>query len=266
MRRLIATALAVGALLAICAQPAVADAGSVSVADAGAGSIKATIDVSSATCSSYGYCGWLGYGVERHAALPCLPDTAFLIGVIPLHEKSGSEHLEWTFRPFFPREERLCIYLEGGGGTASLVAEALVSLPAGYGRSASSGYNCSDFSNQRRAQFYLLLYPSDPSGLDGDNDGSACESNRCPCGAEAIPAEPAPPLPAPPVVTTGSGSVCPEGHRRLEQAWARVEDARRRFQRSRGKRGALRKHEALVRRVKEARQTEQQQIELCGSP
>jgi len=44
-------------------------------------------------------------------------------------------------------------------------------VPAG---SASAvDYDCSDFSTQEEAQEYLL--PGDPYGLDGDNDGVACE-------------------------------------------------------------------------------------------
>ncbi|MGE4029903.1 MAG: excalibur calcium-binding domain-containing protein [Thermoleophilia bacterium] len=47
------------------------------------------------------------------------------------------------------------------------------------GPPASSGYNCDDFplSDGTTAQDYLNLYPSDPSGLDGDNDGEACENS-----------------------------------------------------------------------------------------
>jgi Excalibur calcium-binding domain len=161
--------------------------------------MRATLEVESTSCSESGFCGWLGYGVERHASLSCLSDEAFLIGVIPFHEEAGRDRYEWTFRPFFPREERICIYLDNEAGTR-VIAEQLVSLPGGYGRQASSSYNCADFAFQRRAQYYLELYPSDPSGLDADNDGHACEANDCPCGAEPIPAEPAPPVPplAPP--------------------------------------------------------------------
>jgi hypothetical protein len=37
-------------------------------------------------------------------------------------------------------------------------------------------YNCSDFPNQHTAQQYYDKYPGDPSHLDGDHDGIACES------------------------------------------------------------------------------------------
>lgn len=42
-------------------------------------------------------------------------------------------------------------------------------------------YNCSDFRTQAEAQAYLL--PGDPYGLDGDDDGVACESLPCPCSS-----------------------------------------------------------------------------------
>lgn len=39
--------------------------------------------------------------------------------------------------------------------------------------SAFADYDCADFATQEEAQEYLL--PGDPYGLDGDNDGVACE-------------------------------------------------------------------------------------------
>lgn len=44
--------------------------------------------------------------------------------------------------------------------------------------------DCSDFSNQKRAQIYYLNKGGpqfDPDDLDRDNDGIACDSNPCPC-------------------------------------------------------------------------------------
>lgn len=48
------------------------------------------------------------------------------------------------------------------------------------GRSSTgSDRDCSDFSSQREAQqFYEAHQPGDPHGLDGDDDGRACESLR----------------------------------------------------------------------------------------
>lgn len=36
-------------------------------------------------------------------------------------------------------------------------------------------YNCDDFTYQEQAQAVYDADPSDPNGLDGDNDGIACE-------------------------------------------------------------------------------------------
>ena len=46
--------------------------------------------------------------------------------------------------------------------------------------------DCGDFATQAAAQAFMLASgPGDPHGLDSDNDGRACESNPCPCGAAA---------------------------------------------------------------------------------
>ena len=42
--------------------------------------------------------------------------------------------------------------------------------------SAAPAVNCSAFTYQEDAQAALLLNPADPSGLDADHDGVACES------------------------------------------------------------------------------------------
>lgn len=59
---------------------------------------------------------------------------------------------------------------------ATILAFAFSAAPA------SADVNCSDFSSQAAAQYYMNAHPGDPDGLDGnDNDGRACESNPCPC-------------------------------------------------------------------------------------
>jgi hypothetical protein len=58
--------------------------------------------------------------------------------------------------------------------------------------------NCSSFATQEEAQAELNSDPSDPHGLDGDNDGSACEE-----------------LPSGGNVTTNPGSGCCPGAREL---------------------------------------------------
>lgn len=50
---------------------------------------------------------------------------------------------------------------------------------------AAADKDCADFATQKAAQkFFEKHGPGDPHGLDGDNDGVACESNPCPCAGQ----------------------------------------------------------------------------------
>jgi hypothetical protein len=167
--------------------------------------MEANISVTSTTCSAGGYCGWFAVAFERHSTLSCsYEDDAFLVWVGPLQDSTGTAQGTARFSPFFPRQEKLCVFIYNGDGGPHSAGEQAFALPTGYGRQRSSGYNCDSFAYQRRAQYYLLLYPDDPSGLDGDNDGSACEYNDCPCGADTIPPEPSS-SPTPPI--GGGGAI-----------------------------------------------------------
>jgi Excalibur calcium-binding domain/PASTA domain len=182
---------------------ALADSATITATDAGTGLITASIHVDSNTCSSSGYCGWFAFMAERHSSLGCQYDGVLPRWVGPSHDAAGSQDGTVTFRPFFPRYTKLCVFVTNANGNEQPVGETVVTLPAGYGVQRSSGYNCADFASQSAAQYYLELYLGDPSGLDGDNDGVACEDNPSPRGAEAIPAEPSPqpvvpPTPPPP--------------------------------------------------------------------
>jgi hypothetical protein len=195
-RRVLAGALCAAVASLFLVASAGANSVSVTTRDAGGGAIEATVQ-SSVACEST-FCAWFAHAVERHSSLPCRDDTTFIRWVGSYHEGGPSSATEtFTFRPFFPRTTKLCVFLQGPGGLT--VSEATIALPAGYGMQRSSGYNCSNFGRQAAAQYYLLLYPGDPSGLDADNDGFACEHLSCPCGAEPIPAEPEP-APPPPIV------------------------------------------------------------------
>jgi outer membrane biosynthesis protein TonB len=88
------------------------------------------------------------------------------------------------------------------------VAAALLAIRGTASPSAHAAdlYNCSDFANQAAAQAFLRSDPSDPSRLDGNNNGIACESLPCPCDynpvgqATPVPTTP-PPTPPPPTPT-----------------------------------------------------------------
>jgi hypothetical protein len=61
--------------------------------------------------------------------------------------------------------------------TTSALAVGLLGL-AGAPALASDTLDCSDFAGPRAAQEELDRDPRDPSGLDEDHDGTACESLR----------------------------------------------------------------------------------------
>ncbi len=61
---------------------------------------------------------------------------------------------------------------------------------------AQADLDCSDFATQPEAQSVLDQDPSDPNGLDADNDGVACE--ELPAGGSGTSPEPSSPEPADP--------------------------------------------------------------------
>jgi len=74
-----------------------------------------------------------------------------------------------------------------------LSLSALALVPA----SASAiDYDCADFASQEEAQEYLL--PGDPYGLDGDDDGVACEDLPHGVGGSGGGETSTPPPPPPP--------------------------------------------------------------------
>jgi uncharacterized membrane protein YgcG len=64
----------------------------------------------------------------------------------------------------------------GGGGNASGGGSSVAGGSSDY-LPPPHDYDCSAFPTQRAAQRYFNAYPGDPSNLDGDNDGRACEDN-----------------------------------------------------------------------------------------
>lgn len=98
--------------------------------------------------------------------------------------------------------------------TLSLVA-SLLFAPAAL---AQDTLNCDDFASQAEAQAELRADPSDPNGLDGnDDDGIACESLPAPRDETPVPAATDTPPPGttvePPVDNGGdqyNGEVTPQ--------------------------------------------------------
>jgi endonuclease YncB( thermonuclease family) len=69
-------------------------------------------------------------------------------------------------------------------------ATACVALPSTASATHAADVDCPDFGTQSAAQSHLVAHPGDPDGLDGDSDGTACESLPCPCGATGTPPPP----------------------------------------------------------------------------
>jgi hypothetical protein len=66
-------------------------------------------------------------------------------------------------------------------GAIALVVMLFAALPS---PASASDKDCADFATQRAAQVFFIKHGGpryDPDRLDGDNDGVACEDNRCPC-------------------------------------------------------------------------------------
>ena len=71
------------------------------------------------------------------------------------------------------------LFVLGAGIALSALLIAAIPHPA---RAADK--DCADFATQRAAQIFFLKHGGpryDPDDLDGDDDGVACEDNRCPC-------------------------------------------------------------------------------------
>jgi len=68
--------------------------------------------------------------------------------------------------------------------TATAIALGIALFAALPSPAAASDKDCADFASQRAAQIFYLKHGGpryDPDRLDGDDDGVACEDNRCPC-------------------------------------------------------------------------------------
>jgi len=79
----------------------------------------------------------------------------------------------------------------------AVAAVVAISFATQAPSASAADLDCADFSSQAEAQ--ENLFPGDPYGLDGDDDGIACEDNPCPCsyGSASEPSQPAPPKPPP---------------------------------------------------------------------
>jgi Excalibur calcium-binding domain len=71
----------------------------------------------------------------------------------------------------------------------SAAAGVLVAATLSLGASGTAGaadLDCSDFATQAEAQAALIAAPTDPNGLDTDDDGSACETLPVTAGGQPV--------------------------------------------------------------------------------
>jgi len=88
---------------------------------------------------------------------------------------------------------------------AVAVVFAAVTVPM-TGTALAADVDCADFPTQAHAQPVLVADPSDPNGLDGNRNGTACEDHTFPSAPAAAPSVPqVAPLPAG-AVAAGDGS------------------------------------------------------------
>jgi hypothetical protein len=128
----------------------------------------------------------------------CVPGGATMVAFEALAAAGGSSSRTITFPPRGPEGEvQLCAQVEEWGIAAGKVNLAsAVAVIHSQGETPGDIYNCSHFAYQEEAEEYLHKWPTDPSRLDGDHDGIACE--ELPHRPLAIPAPN--PAPAPVVV------------------------------------------------------------------
>lgn len=78
----------------------------------------------------------------------------------------------------------MTLFLRRARLATGLIALAVLSFAVLPSSASASDKDCADFATQRAAQIFYIKHGgprSDPHRLDGDDDGVACEDNRCPC-------------------------------------------------------------------------------------
>lgn len=247
--------LVAAACCLVSASAAFADSGSISVSDAGSGEMTVKAEATRSACGE-GLCAWYAIVVERHASLPCANDLVFRAGVVGFAADAGSVRKNFSFRPFFPRQAKLCLYVSPLIGKSELVAETTYKAPDGYGRSRSAENSCEKFESQAAAQYYLYLYPDDPSGLDPDRNGTVCEQNLCPCEAEPIPPEPR---------VKADPAPCNKARAKQRQAQVAVRSARKQLRKADGAKAKQRWNRNLKKRKVGLRKAKAQRRQICAA-
>lgn len=154
---------------------------------------------------NYSWDGCTGscFGEFLHAYLTT-PGSACTVGGEPsvaferLGATAGGSARTITFSPRGAEGDvQLCAQIERWDlNTGQFVVAADAAIAHTQGAIPGDIYNCRNFAYQEEAQAYLQKWPTDPSNLDGDNDGIACEElPRRPQPVTVPPPVPAPPPP-----------------------------------------------------------------------
>jgi Excalibur calcium-binding domain len=115
-------------------------------------------------------------------ALPFEGPTGGAGSLYPKGSGGAEENVGVAETPAWPRHSEThatTLEVRAPGRTEALVFALAPWTPPAIVRDK----DCSDFNNQRRAQrWFNKHHPhGDPSGLDSDHDGKACEGRPCPC-------------------------------------------------------------------------------------
>lgn len=200
MRQTLKCLLAMAALGILISAPAKANAASMDVTSFGE---RPGVSMSATLSYSWDSCGSDCFGEFLHAYLTtpgsaCVQGGEPLVAFESLASAGGSAARTITFLPRGPeRDVQLCAQVERWelGPAGQLVVAVDTAITHTQGEIPGDIYNCRNFTYQDDAQDYLRKWPTDPSNLDGDNDGIACEE---------LPRRPLPiaPIPQPPPAPT----------------------------------------------------------------
>lgn len=150
---------------------------------------------------SWDGCSGSCFGEYLHAYLTtpgsaCMRGGEPMVAFEPLSASGGTGARTITFSPRGPeRDVQLCAQVEHWNlVSGQVIVAADTAVIHTQGEIPGDIYNCRNFAYQDEAQAYLQKWPTDPSNLDGDNDGVACEElPRRPLPVAAPP----PPAPVP---------------------------------------------------------------------
>ncbi len=157
---------------------------------------------------SWDSCSGSCFGEFLHAYLTtpgssCVQGGEPLVAFESLSSSGGTGARTITFLPHGPEADvQLCAQIERWDlVSGQFLVAADTAITHTQGEIPGNIYNCANFTYQDDAQAYLQKWPTDPSRLDGDNDGIACEE---------LPRRPllTSPAPAPPVPTFRTYLAC----------------------------------------------------------